>query len=139
MLNSKRLMCLKLLSLYFYVFVFRCLVVKHWLNDVDFQYIRGFIYGCLPQEAFVLVTTGLAKLSDVVKNEPATYIFGPKGVGKSYSLIYLACLAEVTVVISPQKPICDVVQYLTHLETQHCKFNWLAAFVWCYYHYCFIQ
>jgi len=52
----------------------------------------------------VVVTTHLFFLWGAVKNKGKAYIVGPKGVGKTFSLLFLICcrLTEAFVYITPQ-------------------------------------
>ena len=78
------------------------------------------------QNRFIIRTSYLDYLTKLVASKERVCIHGPKGVGKSFSLVYLMCcqgLSKAFVLLSPEIRENCILNYLETLETKHSEFN----------------
>ena len=94
----------------------------------DDQYYLEYLYGNLSANK-IIVTSYLKYLYDLVDGQEHVYVHGPKGVGKTYSLLFLAChddLANAFVLLAHELNNDHILTRLEMLERKHCKFIMFA-------------
>jgi len=97
------------------MYCFRIIKVKESLTDEDADHLsHHFTFGSI-EHRFVIITSFLISLSELLSKFRLLLVRGPKGSGKSYSLLYLACTAEQHqkfVLISPHTTNLELTQRL---------------------------
>ena len=106
------------------MYCFRVLKICECLSKDDLIYLSNeydFI-----QNSFIICTTYLDYLTKLLQSKDRVCIHGPKGVGKSFSLVYLMCCPDLRgtfVLLSPE--ICEesLLNYLEALERKHSQLH----------------
>jgi len=103
---------------------FRIIKVKESLADEDADHLSDhFTFGNI-EHRFIIVTSFLMCLSQFLAKFNILLMRGPKGSGKSYSLLYLACTAgrdRSFILVSPQTTnlrLSERLDFLTGIESK---------------------
>lgn len=93
--------------------------VANYLNNNDLCYL-SLHYGPL-QDSFIIKTSYICYLTNLAATKTKICIHGPKGVGKSFSLMYLMCCRKASdtfVFLSPEISDQGTINHLQTLESQ---------------------
>ena len=96
-------------------------VIDH-LSSNDQTYLQ-LTYGDL-SSSFIVKTWCLDSLSSLVSQNEQVCVYGGKGVGKTYSLLFLTCcgLTANFVLLTQHTRDEDILKHLEVLEKKNCKF-----------------
>jgi len=102
---------------------YRVLKIESSLKDLDYEYLLN-AYD-LEKDSFIIKTTHLDHLAKLLLSKNRICIHGPKGVGKSFSLVYLMCQdsSKTFVLLSPDINYKETLKYLQALNKEDSKFN----------------
>lgn len=95
---------------------------KIW-NDYDYLKAEYNLDG----DNFIIITSEMKYLSSLLEKEKCIVIRGPKGAGKTHSLLFIMCFyiksKKPCIVLTPQlmQKEQHVLQYLKYVETKFCK------------------
>ena len=72
------------------IYCFSVLVISNYLSEEDIDYLSQ-LFDDFGTMSFIIETAYLKYLSKTLSQKHRACIHGPKGVGKTHSLLYLAC------------------------------------------------